>query len=196
MSGRLWKSCHAERRRHHLLPSTGERCRLPPLPPPAAAAAAAMVVERVGSDPSDLHRLGNKRRVVGVVVVLPPVGVPRKTTTALFLRPLLLLLVAAGGSSSSSRQGMGPRLRRACIVLRGALIWSLPVATVVVEEGREEEGEAARVNGRTNKSFVCLGCLGIRMGCSLALLLLRWALLRLGGRGRVARWRTLRWGKL
>ena len=156
-----------------------------------------MVVERVGSDPSDLRRLGNKGRVVGVVVVLPPVRVQHKTTAALFLL-LLLLLVAAGGSSSSRKRGTGLRLRRACTVLRGALIWNLPVATVVVEEEEGEEGEeeAVRVNVRTNKSFVCLGCLGIRMGCSLALLLLRWALLRLGGRGRVARWRTLRRGRL
>ena len=110
-----------------------------------------------------------------MVVVLPPVGVRRKITAALFLRLLLLLLLVAA-DSSNSRQGMGHRLRRVCIVLRGVLIWSLRVVTVGVgEEGveEEEEEEAARDNGKTNRCSVCLDCLGIRMGCCLVRLHLR-----------------------
>jgi hypothetical protein len=133
----------------------------------------------VGSGRSDLRRLGNKRRA-GVVVVLTLVGVRCKTTAASFLLLLLLLLVVlvAGGSSSSNRQGMGHRLRRVCIVLRGVLTWSLRVVTVVEEEeGVEEEEEAVHDNGKTNRCPVCLGRLGIRIRCCLVLLLLRWALL-------------------
>ena len=125
----------------------------------------------MGSGPSDFHRLGNKRQV-RVGVVLPSAEVLRKTKTALF-HPLLLQLLAlvadnnsSSSSSSSSRLEMVRHLQRGCIVLQEVLIWSLLVAT-----GVEAEEEAVRVNGRTNKCFVCSDCSGIRTECYLALLL-------------------------
>lgn len=121
-----------------------------------------MVVRHVRSGPNDFHRHGNKRQV-RVVVAQPFAGVLCKTKMASF-HPLLLQLVVLVAGSSSSRPETVRHHQRAYIALLEVSIWSLLVATGVEVE------EAVRVNGRTNKSFVCFDYLGILTECYLVLL--------------------------